>query len=112
MARVTDERGSADRDADIDGMLDGGGGRRIVQEDGGVKGLLRKVKGRHGKVRRWIKRGLEKWSQSRPDSTIRKVAGIAWSITGGLLAGQTLVLAKSFVKVRWSGRADVVCDLS
>lgn len=101
MARVTDERGDADRDVDIDGMLGSGGGRRGSAHAGGFKAFLAMVKRSHGHVRRFIKKTLEQWSQSRPDSTIRKAAGLSWSVVGGILAGQSLIFAKSGVKVSW-----------
>lgn len=105
MARVIDERGDADRgDVDIDTMLDGGGGRRGSLEGDGMvaraRGWKRAFDRSHGQARRAVRRMVEGFSQSRPDVTIRKVAGLCWSVTGGLLAAQTLVLAKSAVKVR------------
>lgn len=104
MGRVEDERGDAERNTDIEGML--GGGRRSA---GGGEGFIERVKAGwvrvrrgHAGLRKGVKRVVEKWAQSKPDSTIRKTAGLCWSITGGLLAGQTLVFAKSAVKVRVS----------
>ncbi|ORY62722.1 hypothetical protein BCR35DRAFT_308959 [Leucosporidium creatinivorum] len=103
MARITDERGDAEREADIEGMLDGGGGRRGSIEGAGFVAKARRWKAgfdkSHGQLRRRVRRMVEKYSQSRPDSTIRKLAGLCWSVTGGLLAGQTLILAKSGVKL-------------
>lgn len=46
-----------------------------------------------------VKARIENWSVSKPDLVIRKTAGVAWSVSGGLLAGQTLVFAKSAVKL-------------
>ncbi|KAK4054958.1 hypothetical protein OIO90_003299 [Microbotryomycetes sp. JL221] len=108
MARVTDERGSGNdfdttREHDIEEMLDGGGGRRAVLEDASFKTRVtvwrRQFKRSHGQVRRILKNALEHWSQSRPDSSIRQLAGMCWAITGGVLAGQTLIFAKSGVKL-------------
>ncbi|KAM0748537.1 hypothetical protein T439DRAFT_327797 [Meredithblackwellia eburnea MCA 4105] len=96
MARVTDERGDADGEREM-GMGTGGGGRRKVET--GWRARLETLKKHRRIVRDWIKKTLESWSQSRPDSSIRKLAGLCWSITGGLLAGQTLVFAKSVVKL-------------
>ena len=91
MARVEDERGEeGEREM-------GDGGRKNVAI--GWRAYLEKAQAMKGRVRRNIKGALERWSQSRPDSTIRKTAGLCWSLTGGLLAGQTLVFAKSAVKV-------------
>lgn len=101
MGRMEDERGDAERDRDIEGML--GGGRRSAGGEGLVdraKGAWVRVRRGHAGLRKGVKRVIEKWAQSKPDSTIRKTAGLCWSITGGLLAGQTLVFAKSAVKVR------------
>lgn len=90
MARVEDEREEAELEM-------GDGGRRKVEQ--GWRAQLGKVQAIKGRLRRIVKKALERWSQSRPDSTIRKAAGLSWSVTGGLLAGQTLVFAKSAVKV-------------
>ncbi|KAK4050594.1 hypothetical protein OIV83_003320 [Microbotryomycetes sp. JL201] len=105
MARVTDERGQIDSNSpehDIEEMLDGGGGRRAVLQDASfktrVEAFRRKLKRSHGHLRRLLKRVLEHWSQSRPDSSIRQLAGMSWAVTGGVLAGQTLIFAKSGVK--------------
>lgn len=46
-----------------------------------------------------VKSRIETWSVSKPDIVLRKMSGVAWSVTGGLLAGQTLVFAKSAVKL-------------
>jgi hypothetical protein len=48
-----------------------------------------------------VKGQIGRWSATKPEVTIRKVAGFSWAVTGGLLSGQTLVLAKSAVKVRF-----------
>lgn len=104
MSRVTDERGDAERgEVDIDTMLDGGGGRRGSVEGAGFVANSKRWKAKfdksHGQLRRATRGALERWSQSRPDTSIRKLAGLCWSVTGGLLAGQTLILAKSGVKL-------------
>lgn len=104
MARVTDERGEAERgERDIDDMVDGGGGRRGNLEGASfmtkVKVWRHDFRRKHGRVRKFVRGYIEAWSQSRPDSSIRKLAGMCWSITGGMLAGQTLILAKSGVKL-------------
>ncbi|GAA6032170.1 hypothetical protein JCM8097_007108 [Rhodosporidiobolus ruineniae] len=105
-ARITDDRGDADRDGSgLDQMLEGGGGRRNTDPYAG-EGFVGRVKSardawhrRQGKVREVVKQVIVRWSQSRPEVSIRKLAGLMWSITGGLLSGQTLVLAKSAVKL-------------
>ncbi|GAA5981382.1 hypothetical protein JCM11641_005301 [Rhodosporidiobolus odoratus] len=105
-SRITDERGDADRDGSgLDAMVSGGGGRRNTDPYAG-EGFVGKVKSardswhrKQGKVRESVKGMVERWSQSRPETSVRKLAGLMWSITGGLLSGQTLVLAKSAVKL-------------
>lgn len=106
MARVIDERGDADADGSgLDAMLEGGGGRRNTNpyEGQGFVGKLKSARDawhvRQGKVRRVVKEALERWSQSRPDASIRQLAAFAWAVTSGLLSGQTLILAKSGVKL-------------
>lgn len=94
MGRIIDERGDAERSSDLG---PGGGGRKIVET--GWRGYLSSVVKARERNRQRVKRALEKWSHSKPDDLIRKAAGLGWSITGGLLAGQTLVFAKSAVKV-------------
>lgn len=42
---------------------------------------------------------IEHYAQSRPDSSIKKLSSFAYAITGGLLAAQTLIFAKSIVKL-------------
>lgn len=90
MARVEDER--EERELEM-----GAGGRRATEV--GWKRWVGVVRKGHSGARKAVKGALERYTQSRPDSSIRKLAGLCWSITGGLLAGQTLVFAKSAVKV-------------
>jgi hypothetical protein len=106
MARIVDERGDADRDGSgIEAMVGGGGGRRVADPYegegfmGSVKSTRDKLRVGRGKLRAVVKRSIERWSQSRPDASIRKLAGFAWAVTGGLLSGETLILAKSGVKL-------------
>lgn len=106
MARITDERGDAERDGSgIEAMVERGGGRRVANpyEGQGFVGTLRATRDRafanRAKVRAQLKRAIERWSQSRPDASIRKLAGFMWAVTGGLLSGETLILAKSGVKL-------------
>lgn len=106
MARVIDERGDADGDGSrYDAMVEGGGGRRVANpyEGEGFLGQLKSIRDawhrKQGKVRSVLKRSLERWCASRPDSSIRQLAAFAWAVTAGLLSGQTLILAKSGVKL-------------
>ncbi|KAI5478684.1 DUF805 domain membrane protein [Pseudohyphozyma bogoriensis] len=93
MNRVEDERGDAEREERM-----GAGGRKGPPKEG-WRGWVERVRKSESVLRGGLKGALEKWTQSRPDEMIRKLAGLCWSITGGLLAGQTLVLAKSAVKL-------------
>lgn len=67
----------------------------LRQEETFLQGWNRR---RHA-VRFRVKRLFENWSVSRPDIVIRKLSGVAWAVSGGLLAGQTLIFAKSAVKL-------------
>lgn len=96
MDRVLDERGEADADP-TDGMV-GRGGRREAAP-AGWKGIWVRTLRAKKFARRTIKGWIEGWSQSKADMTIRKAGGLAWAITGGVLAGTTLILAKSGVKL-------------
>lgn len=106
MARVIDERGEDDRDGSgVDAMLEGGGGRRVANPYEG-QGFVGQVKSfrdawhrKQGRIRRVVKQALERWTSARPDSSIRQLAAFAWAVTSGLLSGQTLILAKSGVKL-------------
>ncbi|BGP17792.1 hypothetical protein JCM10213_001706 [Rhodosporidiobolus nylandii] len=106
IARISDDRGDAERDGSgLDAMVSGGGGRRNADPYAG-EGWYGRAKSardawhrRQGKVRAVVKGIVERWSQQRSETSIRKMAGLFWSVTGGLLSGQTLVLAKSAVKL-------------
>ena len=67
----------------------------LRQEETYLQTLTRR---RHA-LRFRIKKVIENWSDSRPDIIIRKLSGVAWAVSGGILAGQTLVFAKSAVKL-------------
>ncbi|GAA5832415.1 hypothetical protein JCM11251_006447 [Rhodosporidiobolus azoricus] len=106
IARITDDRGDADRDGSgLDQMMEGGGGRRNNDPYAGERWVGRAKSARdawhrgQGRVRKVVQGYVERWSQSRSEVSIRKMAGLMWSVTGGLLSGQTLVLAKSAVKL-------------
>lgn len=96
MERVNDERGEAERDP-TEGMVGRGGRREAIPE--GVKGMWVRFLRAKKFARRTIKGWIEGWSQSKADMTIRKAGGLSWAITGGVLAGTTLILAKSGVKL-------------
>lgn len=63
-------------------------------------------------VRFAIKKAVENWTVSKPDVVIRKLSGLTWAVAGGLLAGQTLVFAKSAVKLVSSGADQLASPLS
>lgn len=95
MERVLDDKGDAE--ADPTEQMMGGGRRQAVPA--GVRGYwVRFLRAKH-----WARTGLKAFAegvaQSQPDVMVRKVAGMCWAITGGVLAGTTLVLAKSGVKL-------------
>lgn len=108
-ARVLDERGDADRDrddADLNAMVGGGGGRRVANPYEGEGWVGRAKSWRdawhkaQGSARAGVKRAVQRWSEPRPDASIRQLSAFCWAVTSGLLSGQTLILAKSGVKVR------------
>jgi uncharacterized BrkB/YihY/UPF0761 family membrane protein len=103
MERVLDERGEAEVDP-TEGMVGRGGRREAMPE--GVKGVWVRFLRAKKFARRRIKAVVEGWSQSRPDASIRKAGGLSWAITGGVLAGTTLILAKSGVKLITSAIAN------
>jgi hypothetical protein len=54
---------------------------------------------RHSTIRYRVLERIEQLTSSKPDSTLKKLAGLFWAISGGLLASQTLIFAKSIVKL-------------
>lgn len=90
-----------ENDRGIDGMT--GGRRQTLSSNPTI--LERLIHTRlvimrlHTVIRNFLRRRIESWSASRPDSSIRKLTGLMYALTGGILAGQTLVLAKSAVKL-------------
>lgn len=99
MSRITDERGDAERDGSgIESMVGGGGGRRVANpyEGEGLMGSAKSVRDKlrmgRGRLRLKVKRVIESWSQSRPDASIRKLAGFCWAVVGGEL---TVLLSNS-----------------
>jgi hypothetical protein len=75
---------------------------RLGRRTGGLRGeetFLQSLNRRRHVVRLAIKGRIADFFVSKPDIALRKLSGLAWSISGGLLAGQSLVLAKSAVKL-------------
>lgn len=106
-ARVSDDRDNERDGSGLEQMMEGGGGRRLANPYQGegfwgkAKALREAWHRRQGRARSAVKEAIARWSATKPEVTIRKVAGFCWAVTGGLLSGQTLVLAKSAVKVRF-----------
>ncbi|SCV73583.1 BQ2448_7509 [Microbotryum intermedium] len=105
MARIVDDRGEVGMNVDsaIDDMVGSGGGRRVSIPATAWARFKESTKKSHGFARRFLKRQLERWSQAKPESVIRRAAGFSWSVTAGVLAGQSLVFAKSGVKLMTIG---------
>lgn len=93
---VEDRRPGGGGADDEDGIafVNRGGGRRSSRIS-----FWSRLAGQQRRIRQAAKGGLESWASSRPDASIRKLCGLFWALTAGLLAGQTLLFAKSFVKV-------------
>ncbi|SCZ95087.1 BZ3500_MvSof-1268-A1-R1_Chr11-3g03594 [Microbotryum saponariae] len=105
MARIVDDRGEAGMNVDsaIEDMVGSGGGRRVSIPPTAWARFKDSTKKSHGFACRFLKRQLERWSQAKPESVIRRAAGFSWSVTAGVLAGQSLVFAKSGVKLMTIG---------
>lgn len=95
---VEREAEEVERDEDDDvAELARRGGRRLGSAD--RSSFLRRVVAGQRRFRNSTKGRLETWASSRPDASLRKLCGLFWSLAAGLMAGQTLIFAKSFVKV-------------
>ena len=92
IGRVWTEREALENEADPDARLSSA--RAPSNET-----FLQKADRWGRMIRFGIKQGIERWTVSKPDIVLRKLSGVAWATTGGLLAGQTLVFAKSAVKL-------------
>lgn len=99
--KVEDDRGDAEGDRGIQGMT---GGRRTALS--ATPSLLDRARHYFAYLqhfislsRSFLKTRLEHWAQSSSDIAVRKLAGLSYAITGGMYAGITLILAKSFVKM-------------
>lgn len=109
--KLEDDRGDVDGERGIEGMT--GGRRTTLSPSPSLLDRLRHSLAslRHyvARSRKFLKAHLESWAQSSSDIAVRKLAGLSYAITGGMYAGITLILAKSFVKLVTSamGRSDV-----
>ncbi|KAH9811772.1 hypothetical protein DFH28DRAFT_900058 [Melampsora americana] len=100
-------RGAVDDDeVDVERVLRRGGGRSAA----GSKSPLSSIAHFFGPIivqkdslRNSLKQTIERWSMTRPDDTLLKLDGLLWGTAAGLLAGQTLVFAKSYVKLITNG---------
>lgn len=93
-----------DGDVDVEMVLRRGGGRTISRN--GLCHLfkfLSPILNFRRKIRIWIKLSIESWSVSRSDQAMMKLDGLLWGCSAGLLAGQTLIFAKSYVKLVSNG---------
>ena len=109
--KLEDDRGDVEGDRGIEGMT---GGRRTTLF--ATPSLLDRFRHsiaslRHfiSLTRQFLKTHLETWAQSSSDVAVRKLSGLCYAVTGGMYAGITLILAKSFVKLVTSAlqRSDV-----
>jgi hypothetical protein len=82
-----------------------GGRGRTAGEAASKPSIWSRIRAKEGAFRDWTKARMEGWAASRPDETVRRLCGLFWSLGAGLLAGQTLIFAKSFVKLVANGSA-------
>ncbi|MBW0493956.1 hypothetical protein O181_033671 [Austropuccinia psidii MF-1] len=99
-----------DEQTDLENILRRGGGRRtstLNRQSSIITKTLALIISYRNKLRNWLKSLIERWSISKPDQSLLKLDGLLWGSSAGLLAGQTLIFAKSFVKLvtdRYSDR--------
>jgi uncharacterized membrane protein len=94
-AEEVEDEGTQD---DLAFAMRGGRGQTAREADANA-GLWARIKAKERAFRSWTKGWMERWAMSRADESVRRVCGLLWSLAAGLLAGQTLVFAKSFVKL-------------
>jgi hypothetical protein len=46
-------------------------------------------------AREWVKGWIARWTEQKPDQTVRKLLGFLWAFEAGILSGQTLIFGKS-----------------
>lgn len=93
-----------EEDTDVEMVLRRGGG---TKSHSGILArtihLLSPLLSSQQKLRAWLKNSIERWSMSRADQSMMKLDGLLWGCSAGLLAGQTLIFAKSYVKLVSNG---------
>ncbi|KAG0150901.1 hypothetical protein CROQUDRAFT_72399 [Cronartium quercuum f. sp. fusiforme G11] len=103
-----DQRRSAeeeDDDDEIERVLRRGGGRsrsNLSSTNPLIK-IFHPIFNIYQSSRSTLKSTIEHWSISKSDETSFKLDGLFWASGAGLLAGQTLVFAKSYVKLVTNG---------
>lgn len=97
--------GADDDEVDIERVLRRGGGRIPISRPatGFIARSLGPLVFYTRSLRNWLKQIIERWSVSRPEDLLNKLDGLLWGCGAGLLAGQTLVFAKSYVKLITNG---------
>ncbi|PLW23342.1 hypothetical protein PCANC_20185 [Puccinia coronata f. sp. avenae] len=90
-----------EEDTDVEMVLRRGGGRK--SQSGLLARTLLPILSLQQKFRTWLKNSIERWSSSRADQSMMKLDGLLWGCSAGLLAGQTLIFAKSYVKLVSNG---------
>jgi hypothetical protein len=93
-----------EEDTDVEMVLRRGGGRKT--RSGFLErtfSFLRPLFSLQQRLRTWLKVSIERWSMSRSDQSLMKLDGLLWGCSAGLLAGQTLIFAKSYVKLVSNG---------
>ncbi|WAR52022.1 hypothetical protein PtB15_1B461 [Puccinia triticina] len=93
-----------EEDTDVEMVLRRGGGRRSRSGFlARTTGFLAPALSVQQRLRGGLKGAIEKWSLSRADQSMMKLDGLLWGCSAGLLAGQTLIFAKSYVKLVSNG---------
>lgn len=95
--REREELDSEQERPDEDRYIRGGGGRRPV--DPNANSFLAAVQRVRGAIRRVLKGYFADWAARQPDANVKRIGGFLWSVVAGLLASQTLIFAKSAVKL-------------
>ncbi|EFP74617.1 uncharacterized protein PGTG_00573 [Puccinia graminis f. sp. tritici CRL 75-36-700-3] len=93
-----------EEDTDVEMVLRRGGGRK--SRSGFMErtfSFLSPLLSLQQRLRTWLKVSIERWSMSRSDQSMMKLDGLLWGCSAGLLAGQTLIFAKSYVKLVSNG---------
>ncbi|CAH7669922.1 expressed protein, partial [Phakopsora pachyrhizi] len=89
----------------VETALRNGGGRknRSKNHSNLFSSTWRALMKSYRSVKQSVKLRIEGWSVSRSEQTLMKLDGLLWGCGAGLLAGQTLIFAKSYVKLVTNG---------